>query len=110
MRPPNRGAAASGPHVGAGGGADLLTQLAAAAAAPGLPPDLRVEAVEALRCGLAALHGPAAGGGVELAAALRVRHGGCAGVRVRMRMRARVCGCASVRVRVRAGRITAVGG
>ncbi|GFR47212.1 hypothetical protein Agub_g8893, partial [Astrephomene gubernaculifera] len=56
------------------GSSDLLAQLAAAAgggSGGGLPPDLRAECVEALRAALGALHGPAAGGGLELAAALQ---------------------------------------
>ncbi|KXZ56274.1 hypothetical protein GPECTOR_1g24 [Gonium pectorale] len=52
-------------------GCDLLSQLASASACAALPPLLRAEAVDALRGALAALHAPAAGGGLDLEQALR---------------------------------------
>ncbi|GLI65534.1 hypothetical protein VaNZ11_009092, partial [Volvox africanus] len=54
-----------------GGSGDLLSTLAAAASQAELPPDLRAECVDALRCALGSLHGPAAGGGLELAGMLQ---------------------------------------
>ncbi|GIL44498.1 hypothetical protein Vafri_1949, partial [Volvox africanus] len=61
---------------GSGGGrGDLLSTLAAAASQAELPPDLRAECVDALRCALGSLHGPAAGGGLELAGMLQAAGG-----------------------------------
>ncbi|GIM00539.1 hypothetical protein Vretimale_5532 [Volvox reticuliferus] len=58
---------------------DLLSTLAAAASQVELPPDLRAECVDALRCALGSLHGPAAGGGLELAGMLQDAAGGLCG-------------------------------
>ncbi|GLC32999.1 hypothetical protein PLESTB_000382000 [Pleodorina starrii] len=60
-------AGAGGGGSGGGGGG-----VAGEGAGAGLPPELRTECVDALRAALGALHGPAAGGGLELAGALQV--------------------------------------
>ncbi|EFJ43880.1 hypothetical protein VOLCADRAFT_95988, partial [Volvox carteri f. nagariensis] len=57
--------------ISSGGGGDLLSRVAAISGQVELPPDLRAECVDVLRCVLGSIHGPAAGSGMDLAGVLQ---------------------------------------